>query len=40
VVICWFGDASLNHATALAAINTAEYLAYDGGPLPLLFVCE
>jgi 2-oxoisovalerate dehydrogenase E1 component len=40
VVICTFGDASLNHATAQAALNTAAYLAYDGRPLPLLFVCE
>jgi len=40
VVICTFGDASLNHATAQAALNTAAHLAYDGRPLPLLFVCE
>ena len=40
VVVCSFGDASLNHATAQAALNTAAYLAYGGTPLPLLFVCE
>jgi 2-oxoisovalerate dehydrogenase E1 component len=40
VVLCSFGDASLNHATAQAALNAASYLAYDGQPLPLLFVCE
>ena len=40
VVVCSFGDASLNHATAQAALNTAAYLAYDGRPLPLLLVCE
>ncbi len=40
VVVCSFGDASLNHATAQAALNTASYLAYGGQPLPLLFVCE
>ena len=40
VVVCSFGDASLNHATAQAALNTAAYLAYGGQPLPLLFVCE
>jgi 2-oxoisovalerate dehydrogenase E1 component len=40
IVVCSFGDASLNHATAQAALNTAALLAYDGTPLPLLFVCE
>jgi 2-oxoisovalerate dehydrogenase E1 component len=40
IVVCSFGDASLNHATAQAALNTAAYLAYGGQPLPLLFVCE
>jgi 2-oxoisovalerate dehydrogenase E1 component len=40
VVVCSFGDASLNHATAQAALNTASYCAYLGLPLPLLFVCE
>ena len=40
VVVCSFGDASLNHATAQAALNTAAHLAYGGQPLPLLFVCE
>jgi 2-oxoisovalerate dehydrogenase E1 component len=40
IAVCSFGDASLNHATAQAALNTAAFLAYDGQPLPLLFVCE
>src|SRR5262245_5855785 len=40
VVVCSFGDASLNHATAQSALNTAAHLAYAGRPLPLLFVCE
>ncbi len=40
VVVCSFGDASLNHATAQSALNAAALLAYDGQPLPLLFVCE
>lgn len=40
VVVCSFGDASLNHATAQAALNTAAHIAYRGLPLPLLFVCE
>ncbi|ORI15243.1 MFS transporter [Rhodococcus sp. 1163] len=40
VVLCSFGDASANHSTALGAINTAVHSAYQGVPLPLLFVCE
>ncbi len=40
VVVCSFGDASANHATALAAINTARYAVRMGLPMPILFVCE
>jgi 2-oxoisovalerate dehydrogenase E1 component len=40
VVLCSFGDASLNHATAQAAINTSAQIAFQGLPLPLLWVCE
>ncbi len=40
LVICSFGDATVNHATALAAINTARYAARLGLPMPILFVCE
>ena len=40
VVVCSFGDASVNHAVAQAALNTAANCAYQGLPLPLLFVCE
>jgi 2-oxoisovalerate dehydrogenase E1 component len=40
VVVCSFGDASLNHAAAQAALNTTALLAYGGQRLPLLFVCE
>jgi 2-oxoisovalerate dehydrogenase E1 component len=40
IVLCSFGDASVNHATAQAALNTAAQIAYQGLPLPLLFVCE
>jgi len=40
VVVCSFGDASLNHATAQSALNAAAHFAYRGQPLPLLFVCE
>ncbi|MCM2561089.1 thiamine pyrophosphate-dependent enzyme [Lutimaribacter sp. EGI FJ00015] len=40
VVMCSFGDASLNHSTAQGALNTAGWTTYQGTPLPLLFVCE
>ncbi|MEO5986067.1 MAG: thiamine pyrophosphate-dependent enzyme [Candidatus Limnocylindria bacterium] len=40
IVACTFGDASANHATAIAAINTARYTVRLGLPMPLLLVCE
>ncbi|GIH99269.1 MFS transporter [Planobispora takensis] len=40
IAVCSFGDASLNHASALSAFNTAAYCSYQGLGLPLLFVCE
>ncbi len=40
VVVASFGDASLNHATAQAALNTAAHAAHQQLPVPLLFVCE
>lgn len=40
LVLASFGDASANHATALAGINTARYAARLGLPCPVLFVCE
>src|SRR6478735_8274541 len=40
VVVCSFGDASLNHATAQAALNTAANVAFQQLPVPILFVCE
>ena len=40
VVVCSFGDASVNHAAAQAALNTAAHCAHQRLPLPLLLVCE
>ncbi|NNF55578.1 MAG: MFS transporter [Acidimicrobiales bacterium] len=40
VVVCSFGDASLNHSTAQGAINWASNLAFAGRRVPVLFVCE
>ena len=40
IVMCSFGDASANHSTAQGAFNTAAWTAYQGSPIPLLFLCE
>ncbi len=40
VVLCSFGDASSNHSTAQGAINSAAWAAYQGSPMPLVFICE
>lgn len=40
IVIATFGDASANHSTAQGAFNTAGWSAFQGSPLPLVFVCE
>jgi len=40
IVVCSFGDASVNHSTATGALNAASYLAHRDVPCPVLFVCE
>ena len=40
VVICSFGDASVNHASALTAFNTAAWINDRGGHVPIVFICE
>jgi 2-oxoisovalerate dehydrogenase E1 component len=40
IVLCGFGDASLNHSTAQGALNTAGWTAYQNVPLPMVFLCE
>ncbi len=40
LVVASFGDASVNHASAQAAFNTAGWTSYQGVALPLLLVCE
>ncbi|HEY5924065.1 MAG TPA: thiamine pyrophosphate-dependent enzyme [Kofleriaceae bacterium] len=40
IVICSFGDASLNHSTAQGAINAAAWAAFQRFPVPIVFVCE
>ena len=40
IVLCSFGDASSNHASALSAINTASWIRAKGGHVPIVFICE
>jgi 2-oxoisovalerate dehydrogenase E1 component len=40
IVLCSFGDASANHSTAQGAFNTAAWAAYQGSPMPIIFLCE
>ncbi len=40
IVVCSFGDASVNHAVAQTAFNAASWVAHQRLPLPILFVCE
>ena len=40
IVICSFGEAGSNHATAQGALNAASYTSYRNLPAPVLFVCE
>jgi len=40
IVVCSFGDASVNHSTALGALNAAGWAAHQHHKVPVLFVCE
>ncbi|WP_395640482.1 thiamine pyrophosphate-dependent enzyme [Pseudolysinimonas sp.] len=40
ISVASFGDASVNHSTAVGAINSALQMSYRGVPLPLLLICE
>lgn len=40
IVLCSFGDASANHATALTGINAVRYAVRRGGDAPIVFLCE
>ena len=40
IVVCSFGDASLNHSTAQGALNAVAWTAHQRLPAPILFVCE
>ena len=40
VVLCSFGDASLNHASAQTTFNACGWLDANDCPLPIVFICE
>jgi 2-oxoisovalerate dehydrogenase E1 component len=40
IVLCNFGDASFNHASAQTAFNAAAWAAHQSIPVPLVFICE
>lgn len=40
VILCSFGDASVNHSTAQGAFNAAQWIAVKNYPLPMVFICE
>ncbi len=40
IILCTFGDATVNHAAAQTAFNAACWTAHQGLPMPILFVCE
>jgi 2-oxoisovalerate dehydrogenase E1 component len=40
VIVCSFGDASVNHSTAQGAINAAVWAAAQNSLMPIVFVCE
>jgi 2-oxoisovalerate dehydrogenase E1 component len=40
IVLCSFGDASLNHSAAQGALNAAAWMAHQHRPCPILFLCE
>jgi 2-oxoisovalerate dehydrogenase E1 component len=40
IVVCSFGDASVNHAVAQTAFNASGWFDRTGAKLPVLYVCE
>jgi 2-oxoisovalerate dehydrogenase E1 component len=40
IILCSFGDASANHSTSQGAFNAACWAAYQGLPMPIIFLCE
>ncbi len=40
IMLCTFGDASVNHSVAQGAFNLCSYAAFQNLPAPVLWVCE
>nr|HAT8714616.1 MFS transporter [Legionella jordanis] len=40
VILCSFGDASTNHASAQTTLNACSWMATQSYPVPLIFICE
>lgn len=40
IILCSFGDASLNHASAQTTFNACGWLSANQCPLPIIFICE
>lgn len=40
VILCSFGDASVNHASAQTTLNACSWIAQQSYPLPMVFICE
>ena len=40
IVFCTFGDASINHSTAVGAVNSTLWVAHQNLAMPLIFICE
>jgi 2-oxoisovalerate dehydrogenase E1 component len=40
VVLCSFGDASINHSTAVGAVNAALWVSHQNIAVPLILICE
>ncbi len=40
IILCSFGDASFNHATAQTTFNACSWISSQPYPLPIIFICE
>ncbi|MDI9818623.1 MULTISPECIES: thiamine pyrophosphate-dependent enzyme [unclassified Legionella] len=40
LILCSFGDASTNHASAQTTLNACSWIATQSYPLPLVLICE
>ncbi len=40
IILCSFGDASINHASTQTTFNACSWLSQQNYPLPLIFICE